>query len=112
MICDIMTNDRFREALRVQLTDERNRPIFKTIKELKVIMREKEFHVKWHKELKQPMPVDPTEKQLNYAYKYLKGYSQVPLTDYLNRELRISTLGKRYYQYRDPVTGRYAKKGV
>jgi len=105
-----MTNDRFREALRLELTDDNFKPIFKTLKELKVLMRLKEFRVKWDKELKQPVAVEPTQKQLDYAYKYIKGYSQVPITDYLNKEF-VTIRGKTYAKYRDPVTGHYAKKG-
>jgi len=101
-----MTNDNYRHALKVELTDANENPIFETIEELKLLMQRKGFR----KSGKYPNIVDkePTDSQLNYAYNYLTRYSQVTLEDYGIEEEITYIWGKRKAK-RDPVTGRFMK---
>jgi len=101
-----MTNNRFRHALKMELTDNRDRPDFETIEELKRLMQMKGFRQTG----KYPNLeyAEPTHKQLDYAYKYLTRYSQVKLIDFGYEDLIQYRYGKRIRK-RDPVTGRFMK---
>ena len=63
-----MTNDRFRDALTIDFDDMD----IEDIDELKTLMRIGGYNRYYDKEKKKVRKLYPTQKQLDYAWKYLK----------------------------------------
>ena len=78
-----MTNDRFRKAIRLRLTNEKGEPLVDTIEELKVLMRIKKFRVKFNEETKKLENLNPTPIQLSFAFKFLlkEKHSELDVDD-------------------------------
>lgn len=68
-----MTNDRFREALRIDTSDLEKAD---TKEAMGTLMRVAGYHTKYDKELKRKVKLSPTQLQLDYAWKFIKKGQQ------------------------------------
>ena len=105
-----MTNDRFREALRTEF--EGYEPVSK--EKLAHLMKLAGFRRKTIKDVdtgrKKEINLKPSDKQLDYAYGFLKRTSQMVIEEYIKLEEYRTKTGKKRYVYRDKK-GQFASKG-
>lgn len=105
-----ITNDRFRDALR----SEFGKRTFKDKEKLAKLMKLAGFRRKLVKDAdtgeKREKLLRPSDKQLDYAYDFLRRTSQMVIEEYVKLEEYKTKTGKKRYVYRNKK-GQFATKG-
>lgn len=104
-----MTNDRFRDAIRIHFGDRND---IDTKETLSILMRNHEFRIVKDRESGDIISCNPSQTQLDYAWNYLKyGIVENKGVEFRpDSPFSVEYIRDNVFRLRDKKTGRFVKK--